>query len=71
MVASKRRNTLLTRWAPLACRARRVRLWQRPSSRAVRAVSGWSRLSSLMGTVIRGCGELELPCLAEAAQDSR
>ena len=26
MVASRRRNTLLTRWAPLVCRTRRVRL---------------------------------------------
>ena len=39
MAESRRRNTLLTNWAPLACRARRVRLLQNPSSRATRAVS--------------------------------
>ena len=58
MVAKRRRNTLLTRWAPLACRVRRVRLLHRPSRRAVCAVSAWEssvqeELGCPVGTVVR------------------
>ena len=72
MVASERRNTLLTRWHHWPVE-RDVRLLQRPSSRGCARciwlephVEEW--LGCPMGT-IRGCGKLQLPC--PAAQDSR